>query len=465
MSISEIVRMFCIWVARIALYLPLLALRVFARLLLLVVTALPILVPALALLALFQWLPDADFDRLFGEHRQFMQTITSLMGAGLFVPILKALGKYARSNFLSLVKMARDVLQGPWHPGWEVGKSFVITWRDNIAKIPGNTGRAFVSASGLTLALLGAVLLTVVAYPLVEPELKTVDRYVVVVGLENDDNGAGSGGEGAGSGGEGAGSGGEGAGSGGEGAGSGGEGAGSGGEGAANGDDGVGNGGDDELTESLKAYMRTGTVFSLSHLRDAQMKSGKQPGKGICLDKSQQEWLRAFRIAILECVKSKESGSAPTFEVEAFASVAPVRLDGDIDESASATLNCEIANRRADAVGAFLAYGDLSGEGKNEHVEKWSCPQVAEDFRTAKNLCHGVHGERLRYPRDGEQGAFEVLVTQWTDPEQMHGGKPADDGALPDERRSSVEILNRSVHIRVPEDFCRVRDEDAAESS
>ena len=239
-------------------------------------------------------------------------------------------------------------------------------------------------------------MLAVVAYPLIDPEPKTVDRYVAVVGV---------------------------------------------------GDAGT------EVEKEIKVYMRAGAVFSLAHLKNAHPKSGE----GICLDESQQKWLGAFRAAIAECVAlEKESGlsggAGPTFEVEAFASAAPVRSDGDIGEDASATLNCEIANRRADAVGAFLAHGD-----DKKYVNRWRCPDVGENFQAAQNLCGGVEGEPLVY---GEGGAFKVRVTQWLDSGQMQGSKPADDGALPDERRFRVEMFNRSVHIRVPEDFCRVRDSE-----
>ena len=43
-------------------------------------------------------------------------------------------------------------------------------------------------------------------------------------------------------------------------------------------------------------------------------------------------------------------------------------------------------------------------------------------------------------------------------PKRREDRKPADDGALPNNRRYRVELLNRAVHIAVPEDFCRVPD-------
>ena len=51
---------------------------------------------------------------------------------------------------------------------------------------------------------------------------------------------------------------------------------------------------------------------------------------------------------------------------------------------------------------------------------------------------------------------YRVRVRKWSDPERMQGMKPADDGAVPDERRYRVELLNRAVHITVPENFCQM---------
>ena len=406
MPIDERVKTPFIWAARVALYPLLLLLRVAARSALLVATALPIMVPALALIALFQRFPGADFVHPLAdfvlplvEQYQILQALAFLIGGGLFAGILMAMARYAWDKFMSLVKLAREVLLGSWYPGWEILKGLEITWHDNIAQIPGHLKQAFTSAGRLTITLVVGVSLAVAVYPVIELEPKTVDRYVAVVGVGDTSREV------------------------------------------------------EVVKEEVKVYMRAGTVFSLAHLNNAQPKSGD----GICLDESQRKWLGAFRAAITECVElENESGlsgeSSPTLEVEAFASIEPVRLDGRIDKDASATLNCEIANRRADAVGAFLAYGDDEG-----YANKWRCPDVGGDFQAASNLCGSVEGEPLVY---GEGGAFTVHVTQWLDSGQMQGSKPANDGALPDERRFRVEMFNRSVHIRVPEDFCRVRNSE-----
>lgn len=150
-----------------------------------------------------------------------------------------------------------------------------------------------------------------------------------------------------------------------------------------------------------------------------------------------------FREAIVECVQLERSrseivegstpGDLPEFKVVGFASVAPMQ-SGDHD---AAELNCDIANRRADAVGSFLA-GD----------SKWDCNTIRSDFKSARRLCAGE-------PKVYDGGTYRVRVHKWSDPERMLGKRPADDGALPNERRYRVELLNRAVHITVPEGFCQ----------
>lgn len=196
--------------------------------------------------------------------------------------------------------------------------------------------------------------------------------------------------------------------------------------------------------------MRSGAVFSLAHVEDAQ----PQNGEGICLGVPQQEWLKEFRAAIANCMEeqgkstSEESGTNDIkFNVTGYASIAPVRIGGEIRKSPD--LNCKVANWRAAAVGAFLANPDAK-----EYEKRWSCEHVGNDFNNAPIEC----GELTKEPYEGKdpQGnRFLVDVHQWSTPDQMAKGKPADDGTMPDGRRFDVEILNRVVHIEVPKNFCR----------
>ena len=187
-------------------------------------------------------------------------------------------------------------------------------------------------------------------------------------------------------------------------------------------------------------------------LAPTQLAVGSQPqvGDGVCLEEGHKAWLRVFREAIVECVKIerlRSSGAAkyvPTFDVKGFASVAPMQWsNGD-----GILPNCEVANRRADAVAGFLA-------DEERYKAKWACEEVGDDFKLARKLCTG---EEKVYERSLDGIDYRVRVLGWPDPREMEAKKPADDGALPNDRRYRVELLNRAVHIAVPENFCRVSD-------
>lgn len=193
----------------------------------------------------------------------------------------------------------------------------------------------------------------------------------------------------------------------------------------------------------IELYMRGGAVFSLAHVDDAQPKTGK----GICLGLPQQAWLKEFRAAIANCMEDESSETNDTkFKVTGYASIAPMHVDGDTEDTA--TLNCKVANWRAAAVGAFLA-----NPKKNE--ERWHCDHVGWNFNRNKRPieCDQLTEKYVGEDPDGNQ--FLVDVHQWPTPERMVRAKPADDGAMPNRRRFDVEILNRVVHIKVPTDFCR----------
>lgn len=161
--------------------------------------------------------------------------------------------------------------------------------------------------------------------------------------------------------------------------------------------------------------------------------------------------MRVFRDAIVECVKLERvrpttsfSEKVPTFDVVGFASVSPMQSN----DGTGRLSNCEVANRRADAVASFLT-------DEEKYKEKWACPEVGNNFKLAPKLCTG---EEKVYERSLGGIEYRVRVRGWSDPEQMEDKKPADDGALPDDRRYRVELLNRAVHITVPENFCRALD-------
>lgn len=215
---------------------------------------------------------------------------------------------------------------------------------------------------------------------------------------------------------------------------------------------------DTETRQEIKLYMTTSAVFSLAYVDDAQ----PQEGEGICLDDPQQKWLTEFRAAIANCMEEKgkttSEGSETDdvrFEVTGYASIAPMHVGGDIRESAK--LNCKVANWRAAAVGAFLA-----DPGDEELKKRWSCDHIKEDFNKSPIEC-GKLTDGPYVGKDPQDNPFLVDVRQWSNPDRMAEGKPADDGA-PDGRRFDVEILNRVVHIGVPSDFCGDAPQEASAS-
>ena len=397
MSIGETLRMFLVLATRIVLYLPLLALRIVARLALVVATVAPIALPVVVVGLLYQYWPEELIAGILKQDYQVVRALTFLLAVGVVGALLRSIGKLSWAAFIPLAKAVEDIFRSGWSPSPEVLKSLAVTWRDNIAKIPGNLLLTLARAAYLTFLLAAFAILLAATLPLYDRS-KVVDRHVVVVGAEDAE--------------------------------------------------------DEDTKETIKVHMRTDTVFSLTHLKNAQLKTGE----GICLEKSQQAWLHSFRKAIAECGNSKQRGlpsePIPRFVVTAFASVAPVRLNGVADHSPQ--LNCEIANRRADAVAAFLA-----DESKSK--EKWQCPAEGEDFAPSNNLCAG--GEPVVYSGVHEGVKFEVQVNKWGDPAEMQRRKPAADGALPDDRRFGIEMLNRSVHITVPEDFCGTEERGESEPS
>ena len=217
-----------------------------------------------------------------------------------------------------------------------------------------------------------------------------------------------------------------------------------------------------------KIYMREGTIFALLHEDDAQLK-GLDAGKGICLTKDQEDWLVQFRSAVLECLTEvrppisadDSSGlSQPIIEVTGYASISPARIPGieshERDQE-SDRFNCAVANMRAHAVAAFLT------EAKNG--AKWHCPTNPNEetgFPSKEGwTAYCPSGEEPRQGRDPDEDNSKnplgphVKVDEWSSAGEMKEGKAAYDGKLPNLRLYGVEVMNRSVDIRVATDFCK----------
>lgn len=376
-------------------YLPLLFWRWLARLLLLAFTAAPLALPVLAIVLLlidFERVDSFLADLFADEGNRLAQIVAIVVAVGLLANIAKAVSVFAYDQLVSILKAVWAIVAcREWFPPLDIDTSRAGTKR-TFTEIPEKAAKTSLNAVLSTLAVLLLVGLVVVAFHQMAPKQKTTDRYVVVA---TDMRATGGG-----------------------------------------------------TKEQVKILMASGAVFSLTHTKNAQPSTGE----GICLDTPQQAWLQMQRDAILGCMERDEQAgitydSPPTFVVTAFASVAPVRTQGTANESSSEETNCEIANRRAHAVGSFLAHGEDAN-----YAHRWRCLEVGDDFRSAAQLCAG--GESERYEGTVGGWPFNVDVVQWGDHEAMRGSKPADDGSLPDQRRFRVEMLNRAIQIRVPDDFC-----------
>ena len=380
--------------ARLILFVPLVLWRGLAVILLVLATVAPITLPILVLGAL-----AASPEYLEGLKESAgipLQATAVILALGilgnLFMRVLDEGWVELKSSFYRAGKALRN---GPWKPRWEIGESVRITRECVLAKIPPNLKCSVKSSWKLMgLGAVGLLLVSMAYPPASPPPVSPPPKHHVVVANVAEAN-------------------------------------------------------REVTTEVVKVYMRAGAVFSLAHAENAE----PMTGAGICLNEYQQRWLDMYRAAIIECLEQERRQDfkrerPPVFAVTAFASIAPATSEGDIGADTSAMTNCEIANRRAEAVGAFL-------EGKDE--KKWQCDGVAEGFRSTDDFCKGaaIKPEERLY-EDGDL-RFKILVNQWDDPKSMKEHKPVDDGEIPEDRRYRVEMFNRSVYIAVEEDFCRTR--------
>ena len=409
MNFHEGVRETFVQLARLVLYPVSFLARFFARSLLLICTAAPIALPLLALVVLYLSLSDqkvlpsvidlTEYTEFINSINiaPFSRAVAFLIGAGVFAGILKMMSRFAWTETRELWTAVWGVLREGWLPNWKIKKAFAVTWRGNFAKIRSKTQQTLKSAWRLTATLIAGIVLAVVAYPLFTPPVQLVDRYVAIVDTRDIKT--------------------------------------------------------ETTSRNIKLFMRSGAVFSLAHVEDAQPRNGE----GICLGVPQQEWLKEFRKAIENCIKEEptDDGSKPVFEVTAYASIAPMRV-GD-DTSKSERLNCKVANWRAAAVGAYLINPNEEGPGT-----RWRCEDVKNAFNQTEPKNDSQCGEHYEVPKNQEGNPFRVEVHQWSTPDEMVNRKPVDDGERPSPRRYDVEIMNRVVHIEVPDDFCAAVAQEAS---
>ena len=145
----------------------------------------------------------------------------------------------------------------------------------------------------------------------------------------------------------------------------------------------------------------------------------------------------------MECIEARSNNGEQSkleLEIIGFGSSAPLN-------PSSREANCEFANMRAEAVAIYLA----GGVDKDENTEKWRCAEMgqAQTFSKAQKLC-----KQQEEPMIYESEKLKLIVKQWEDAKRMEAGKPASDGDASDGKSLKSELFNRSVHIRMPSDFC-----------
>ena len=164
------------------------------------------------------------------------------------------------------------------------------------------------------------------------------------------------------------------------------------------------------------------------------------------------EWLKLFKKVISDSLKDGRI----KLKVQGFASVAPVPVGGVINDRQSDSLNCEIANQRAEALVYFLT---------TEQYDLTECKTVlGEDDRWGhgrSNLRTPGRPNTLLWERSNFNVTYDDSLVQWKGPnltvshrpwekyEKMENNKPMKNPNK--DRQLDLEFLNRSVQIIIEE--------------
>lgn len=222
-----------------------------------------------------------------------------------------------------------------------------------------------------------------------------------------------------------------------------------------------------------------GAQFSLAYASQGSLSTKT----GICPEGSNEEWLKLFKGAILECSKEEQV----KLKIQGFASVAPVGPDS----AKSDTLNYQIANQRAEALIYFLMLPPDSiytktkckdvldnisiWERKKENgtsvkpdslwwknswgvtvsTEKVSNEEVNSESKSQLRFTFSVSNSATGGQK---QKGLDVIYEPWQNHEEMKGTKPTDDGSLPKPRHYPLEFLNRTVQIIIEEGGCLTKE-------
>ena len=172
---------------------------------------------------------------------------------------------------------------------------------------------------------------------------------------------------------------------------------------------------------------------------------------GICpasVDSNLVVWLTLFKQAISECSADEQV----RLRVRAFASTAPVTEKGKSVKSDSTwkvksnMFNYQIANERAQALIYFLTLNVPKSYTMGE------CKKALNDSLIWKI-------EECMSDSTWKGKGFTVTYNSWKGHEQMTKAKLVKDGSL-DNRRRTLEFLNRTVQIIIEDGGCLTKEED-----
>ena len=386
-----------IFVIQLLLYPIHFLLRVLARSLLIVLTTgfVPLLLFVVAYIwvCAWKWLQSGDWETVVGVA-ETISLIALLSGMGLLANFLKQKGETIKKSLRDIFGIARSVVvNGAWIPGLDVEESLTRTRDENLSPIRPSVKEMSVASWQFLKASSLFLTVSMFAYLPIKDLKAQQDR------IENKVEG-------------------------------------------------LSPVTVTDTAENVQCLFEKNKTFVLAHVEDADLESRA----GICLDDGQQRWLAEFKKAIEQCA---DSGPRPELEVRAFSSTAPMALGGRFTPRGSASVNCEVANQRAEAVVEFLL---------GRPRERWACGSggrvaVGSFENGGGQLCgrsdsNGNPVEEFTYGEaDGLN--FDLSYKPWGSHAAMTAEKPADNGVLPGPRRYNAEFLNRAVYVTLKNDVCK----------
>ncbi len=176
--------------------------------------------------------------------------------------------------------------------------------------------------------------------------------------------------------------------------------------------------------------------------------------EGICPEDSNLEWLELFKQAISDDSKDRHL----KLTIKGFASVAPVPVNGIINDK-SDTLNCQIANERAEALIYFLMtepYDSTKCRPALKDDDRWGREEGKPYTRGRPDpLAWTGSGFIVNYD-DAQRVHWEgpnltVTYKPWKNYKEMKNNKPLKNPPGKEDRQLDREFLNRSVQIIIEE--------------